>query len=142
MDYEEITIEGMTYALRPAPFREAKRNATKLLSLAKGAISARDEHVHLDIGELLANIGSPEMESVENFILMYAEARIQNAEGVEKTVLLKDMNTVNAHFKKHTSHYYPLMFAGVKYHFLPFVPGGLESLSAMSFSDLMGKALE
>lgn len=69
------------------------------------------------------NLGSPEMQSVENFVMKFCTVV---AEG--KTVLLNNEATINIHFNAYRSHYIKMMIDGLKFHFADFLPAGLVSV--------------
>lgn len=123
MDKLNLEINGRTYTLRPANFFETKTHFTKLLGITKEAIKMQGENVDIDIGQLLANVGSPEFSGVESFILAYAS--VTDTEG--KELLLKNRSEAETHFNAHRNDYATLIIEGLKYHFLDFLPATLMS---------------
>ena len=134
MQTYELIINSNKYVLRSANFFETKAQLQSLLSLAKDAINMQGENVDIDVGQIIANVGSPAFSGVENFILKYASAI--NAEGGE--ILLKNLSQAEAHFNANRSDYAQLIFEGLKYHFLDFLPAGVKSLTGIT--DYLSKA--
>lgn len=128
MQTHELIINSNRYVLRSANFFETKTQLQSLLSLAKDAINMQGENVDIDVGQIIANVGSPAFSGVENFILKYAS--VINAEGGE--ILLKNLSGAEAHFNANRSDYAQLIFEGLKYHFLDFLPAGAKSLTGIT----------
>ena len=124
MQTYELIINSNKYVLRSANFFETKTQLQSLLGLAKDAIKMQGEDVNIDVGQIIANIGSPTFNGVESFILKYASA--VNAEGGE--ILLKNVSQAETHFNANRGDYAQLIFEGLKYHFLDFLPAGAKSL--------------
>ena len=118
MQTEKHVIDGVTYTFRQANFMAARTAAMSLLVILKGGIKSADGKPEVDIGAMLENLGSPQIQSVEQFILESLEVKTQAGQ----IVLLKNMAMANEHFNKHRSHYYMLMFKGVQFHFMDFLP--------------------
>ncbi|PVZ86705.1 hypothetical protein C9426_14915 [Serratia sp. S1B] len=118
-----MTKDNITYEYRQANFIEAKNQAMKLLGLLKGCISMQDSKVDVDIGGIVSNIGSPEMQSLEQFILKYLTVTDESG----TAILLKNADVFNQHFNAHRSHYIPLIIEGAKFHFADFLPDGVAS---------------
>nr|DAI27509.1 MAG TPA: tail assembly chaperone protein [Caudoviricetes sp.] len=128
MQTYELIINSNKYVLRSANFFETKTQLQSLLGLAKDAIKMQGEDVNIDVGQIIANIGSPAFSGVENFILKYASAI--NAEGGE--ILLKNVSQAETHFNANRGDYAQLIFEGLKYHFLDFLPAGVKSLAGIT----------
>lgn len=128
MDNLEVVINGTKYTLRSANFFETKTQFQNLLSLAKEAITLKDNQVDIDIGQLLSNVGSDAFNGVENFILKYASVTNED----NRELLFKNRPDAEAHFNKHRGDYVELIFAGLKYHFLDFLPAGITSSAGMA----------
>ena len=128
MQTYELIIYSNKYVLRSANFFETKTQLQSLLGLAKDAIKMQGEDVNIDVGQIIANIGSPAFSGVENFILKYASAI--NAEGGE--ILLKNVSQAETHFNANRGDYAQLIFEGLKYHFLDFLPAGVKSLAGIT----------
>ena len=124
----ELIINSNKYVLRSANFFETKTQLQSLLGLAKDAIKMQDEDVNIDVGQIITNIGSPAFRGVENFILNYTSAI--NAEGGE--ILLRNVNQAETHFNANRGDYAQLIFEGLKYHFLDFLPAGAKSLTGIT----------
>lgn len=86
------------------------------------------EDVNIDVGQIIANIGSPAFSGVESFILKYAS--VINAEGGE--ILLRNVSQAETHFNANRGDYAQLIFEGLKYHFLDFLPAGAKSLAGIT----------
>nr|DAV06618.1 MAG TPA: tail assembly chaperone protein [Caudoviricetes sp.] len=128
MQTYELIINSNKYVLRSANFFETKAQLQNLLSLAKDAIRMQGENVDIDVGQIIANVGSPAFSGVENFILKYASTI--NSEGGE--ILLKNLSGAEAHFNTNRGDYAQLIFEGLKYHFLDFLPAGAKSLTGIT----------
>lgn len=115
--------DNITYEHRHSNFVEAMTHAKKLLAMFRGCMSLSGKTVDIDLGGVLANIGSPEMQSAEKFILKWVTAK--DADG--NVIQLDKVDVFNKHFNEHRSHYYPLIIEGMKFHFADFLPGGLAS---------------
>jgi hypothetical protein len=130
-----MNIDNITYEHRHANFIEAKSHALKLIGLLKGCISAKGEEVDIDIGAIASNIGSPEMQSVEQFILNYVT--VKDVQGT--AVLLDNPEVFNNHWNTHRSHYFKVIFDGLKFHFADFLPAGVASAKNTKLSAILSK---
>lgn len=130
-----MQLDDITYEFRQSNFIEAKNQALKLAGLLKNSLKMKGDNIDVDIGAILCNLGSPEMKSIEEFILKYLTVTDENGE----TVVLKDPSKLNAHFNAHRSHYFQVMFEGVKFHFADFLPGGGAFAQRMTLSGLVGQ---
>ncbi|MDF7679105.1 putative phage tail assembly chaperone [Enterobacteriaceae bacterium ESL0689] len=119
--------DDVIYEHRQANFIEAKNQAMKLLALLKGCISMQDSKVEIDIGGIVSNIGSAEMQGVEAFIIKYVTVRDEN----DQPVTLNRTDVFNRHFNAHRSHYIPLIIEGIMFHFADFLPDGVASAISM-----------
>jgi len=131
-----MQIDNITYEFQQSNFIEAKNHALKLTGLLKNSLKMQDGNVDVDIGAILANLGSPDMRSIEEFIIKYLSVADESGE----QDLLRDTAKFNAHFNAHRSHYFPVMFEGVKFHFGDFLPAGVGFAQNMSLSDLLTQA--
>ena len=86
------------------------------------------EDVNIDVGQIIANIGSAAFSGVENFILKYTS--VINAEGGE--ILLRNVSQAETHFNANRGDYAQLILEGLKYHFLDFLPAGAKSLTGIT----------
>ena len=118
MQTEQHVIDGVTYTFRQANFMAARTAAMSLLGILKGGVKSTGAKPEVDIGAMLENLGSPQIQSVEQFILGTLEVKNENGQ----IVLLKNVDASNEHFNKHRSHYSALMFKGVQFHFMDFLP--------------------
>lgn len=118
-----MKLDDIEYTFRQANFIEAKKQAFKLVGLAKGCFEQDNGETRFDIGQLLSNLGSQDMESVEKFVITYTEAK--DIEG--NPILLNKVDVFNTHFNKYRDHYLQVIFEGVKFHFLDFIPSGIAS---------------
>ncbi|MBD2785378.1 hypothetical protein ID858_07760 [Xenorhabdus sp. DI] len=130
-----MIIDNITYEHRQSNFMEAKNHALKLIGLLKGCIKATGENVDIDIGAVAANIGSPEMQGVEQFILKYVTA----TDVMGETILLQKPDVFNNHFNTHRSHYFQLIFDGLQFHFADFLPAGVVSAENINLSAILSK---
>ncbi|MDC9606862.1 phage tail assembly chaperone [Xenorhabdus griffiniae] len=128
-----MNIDNITYEHRQSNFIEAKNHALKLIGLLKGCISTKGDNVDIDIGAIAANIGSPEMQGVEQFVFKYVTATDENGE----TLLLQKPDVFNSHFNTHRSHYFQLIFDGLKFHFADFLPAGVASAKNINLSAIL-----
>lgn len=101
MQTYELMINENKYVLRSANFFETKTQLQSLLGLAKDAIKMQGEDVNIDVGQIIANIGSPAFSGVESFILKYAS--VINAEGGE--ILLRNVSQAETHFNANRGDY-------------------------------------
>lgn len=120
--------DNITYEHRHSNFIEAKTHAMKLLGMLKGCIAMNGEQVDIDVGGVLANIGSTEMQGIEKFILKWVIAK--DADG--NVIQLDKVDVFNTHFNTYRSHYYPLIVNGLVFHFADFLPDGVASKVNMS----------
>ena len=82
------------------------------------------EDVNIDVGQIIANIGSAAFSGVENFILKYAS--VINAEGGE--ILLRNMSQAETHFNANRGDYAQLILEGL----IDFLPAGAKSLTGIT----------
>lgn len=115
--------DNITYEHRHSNFVEAKTHAMKLLGMLKGCIAINGEQVDIDVGGVLANIGSPDMQGVEKFILKWVVAK----DADNNVIQLDKVDVFNTHFNTYRSHYYPLIVNGLIFHFADFLPDGVAS---------------
>lgn len=133
MSEQEKTIEldGVTYVMRKANFGTAIKHTKKLGSLLDGAITSMDGKTDINFGAVLENFQKPEMAEIEKFVMDWL------------TVDGKPLSTDAAlgdHFNGHADHYFKLVFEGVKFHFLRFLPIGQEFLQGISLEKLAAVA--
>lgn len=127
---ETFNINGVDYEMRKAGFMKTKQLATKLLCLLNGAVNiSKDMEFNIDIGAIARNLNSPEMSEIEKFVLDQT-----SIPGFGK---LSDASKLDQHFEDHPDNYFHVIFAGVKFHFLPLIPAGREFLQSMSMDKLM-----
>lgn len=134
----ELQIDDVAYELQRSNFFEANKQLKVLTALAKGCFTMQDGKAGFDIGELISNIGSDEFASVEKFILQHTVAT--NEEG--QKVLFQKQLEAEKFFNEHRSHYYQVIFEGLKFHFLGFLPSGLESkINTLNLAEAVTKAM-
>lgn len=134
----ELKIDEVTYELQRSNFFEANKQLKVLTALAKGCFSMQDGKAGFDIGELIANIGSEQFSSVEKFILQHTVAT--DEEG--NKVLFNNPQELSKFFNEHRSHYYQVIFEGLKFHFLDFLPSGLESkINTLNLKEMADKVM-
>lgn len=131
-----MQIDNITYDFQQSNFIEAKNHALKLTGLLKNSLKMHDGNVDVDIGAMLANLGSSDMRGIEDFVIKFLSVTNENGE----QMLLRDPAKLNTHFNAHRSHYFPVMFEGVKFHFGDFLPAGVGFAQNMSLSDLLTQA--
>ncbi|WP_445496682.1 phage tail assembly chaperone [Photorhabdus sp. SF281] len=119
-----MIIDNISYEHRLSNFIEAKNHALKLVGLLKGCIRLDGDKVDIDVGAIVSNVGSPEMQGIEQFILKYVT--VTGADG--NTVLLQKPDVFNQHFNTYRAHYFQLIIDGLKFHFADFLPGGVASV--------------
>ncbi|WP_350914694.1 phage tail assembly chaperone [Providencia huaxiensis] len=115
--------DNITYEHRHSNFIEAKTNSMKLLGVLKGCITLQGDKVDIDVGGVLANIGSPDMQTIEKFILKWVTAKDEEGNVIQ----LDKVDVFNAHFNKYRSHYFALILDGIQFHFADFLPAGVAS---------------
>ncbi|MDE9565899.1 hypothetical protein KKI93_18010 [Xenorhabdus bovienii] len=136
-----MIIDNVTYEHRQANFMDAKNHAMKLIGLLKGCIKTTGMSetgqplVDVDIGAIVSNIGSPEMAGVEQFILKYVTVTDESGE----IILLQKPDTANSHWNAHRSHYFQVIYDGVRFHFADFLPAGVASAKNINLSAILGK---
>lgn len=134
----ELQIESVAYEFQRSNFFEANKQLKVLTALAKGCFAMKDGKTSFDIGELIANVGSEEFATVEGFILKHLVATNENGE----KVLFNKQEELNKFFNEHRSHYYQVIFEGLKFHFLGFLPSGLESkISTLNLAEMASQAM-
>lgn len=117
-----MDIDNINYSHRLSNFIEAKEHALKLVGLLKGSLKVVDGDVNVDVGSILSNIGSPEMQVIEKFIMKYMTV----SENGNEIRLATDID-INNHFNKYRSHYFKIIIDGALFHFKDFLPDGLVS---------------
>ncbi|CAQ85194.1 MULTISPECIES: phage tail assembly chaperone [Photorhabdus] len=119
-----MIIDNINYEHRLSNFIEAKNHALKLVGFLKGCIKLNGDHVDIDVGAIVSNVGSQEMQGIEQFILKYVT--VTDADG--NTVLLQKSDDFNRHFNTYRAHYFQLIIDGLKFHFADFLPNGAASV--------------
>lgn len=127
MNEELIEINGTNYEMRKANFFEARDVAMTFLSVLNGAVSIKNGQPDINVGAMLSNLTSAEMEKVQSFILKYT---------VVNGVKLSSKVEAEKHFNDHRQDYFQLMFEGVKFHFVDFLPNGKEFAENMTMENL------
>ena len=80
---------------------------------------------------------APEPDSIRDFI--FKTIKVVNRDE-NKGVLFASKADQSAHFNAHRSHYTQVLVAGLKYHFLEFVPSG-EAFAKTIFGQAMNRAI-
>lgn len=127
-----MILDNITYTHRLSNFIEAKNQALKLAGLLKNGLKMQDGNMDIDIGAILTNLGSPEMRSIEEFVLKHLSVIDENGE----PVLIQDAAKFNTHFNRHRAHYFQMMFDGLKFHFADFLPAGVASVPSMNLAGM------
>ncbi|WP_334320369.1 phage tail assembly chaperone [Gilliamella apicola] len=123
MQNTDFILDDITYTFRQADFFKANKYLKKLTALLRGCFSLDGNKTGFDVGQLAANIGTEQFEEIEKFILNYVTAVDENG----KTVLFQNPQESSDFFNNHRSHYYQVIFEGLKFHFLGFLPSGILS---------------
>lgn len=132
----DFTIDSVTYTFRQADFFKANKYLKKLTALLKGCFSLDGNKTGFDFGQLASNIGTEQFEEIEKFILTYVTAVDENG----KTVLFHKPQEASDFFNTHRSHYYQVIFEGLKFHFLGFLPSGiLSNLNTLNLEEIAQK---
>lgn len=132
---KDFEIDGVKYVLTQGNFFESKKEAEKLTALLRGVVDvklntnkdgASEGGFALDIKipEILANITSPEAQGIQDFITSKMQV-IKDGEGIPTS----KKEELGRHFNQYRSHYYTVIYEGVKFHFLDFLPSGAEWLT-------------
>lgn len=132
----DFTIDSVTYTFRQADFFKANKYLKKLTALLKGCFSLDGNKTGFDFGQLASNIGTEQFEEIEKFILTYITAVDENG----KTVLFQKPQEASDFFNNHRNHYYQVIFEGLKFHFLGFLPSGiLSNLNTLNLEEMAQK---
>lgn len=128
---KEIEIDDVRYVLTQGNFFESRKEAEKLMALLRGVVDVKvqgksDFNIDIKIPEILANIVSPEFQSIQDFVMKKMQV-IKDGEGVPTSKPAQ----LEAHFNQHRSHYYKVILEGAKFHFLDFLPFGKERLQSI-----------
>ena len=133
MQSTDFTIDDVTYTFRQTDFFKANKYLKKLTALLKGCFSLDGNKTGFDFGQLASNIGTEQFEEIEKFILNYVTAVDENG----KTVLFQKPQEASDFFNTHRSHYYQVIFEGLKFHFLVFLPSGIaSSLNTLNLEEM------
>lgn len=120
---ETLELDDVVYHFSQGDFFKTKDNAEKLLSLAQGMFKLDlvdgKPNVDVDISAVLKNIANAECKDVQSFILNTVKV-VKGGDGV----LFTNQEQRGKHFNTHRSHYYQVLIAGAKFHFLDFLPSG------------------
>ena len=127
MKTETLEIGDVVYHFSQGEFFKTKDQAEKLLSLAQGMFKlelvdkdgTKQPNIDVDVGAILKNITNAECKEVQDFILSTVKV-VKNGEGI----LFTNKEQRSLHFNGHRSDYYQVLVAGVKFHFLDFLPSG------------------
>lgn len=123
-----LELDDVVYHFSEADVFTAKAHAEKLLTLARGAVKVtgagegqKGFDVNIDPAEILANIMTPEAQKIQDFVFSTVIV-VKNGEGVK----FSSKADQSMHLNKYRSHLYQIVFFGVKFHFLDFLPTGPE----------------
>ena len=121
-----LELDDVVYHFAEADVFKAKKHAEMLMSLARGAvkISGKDGStggfdVNIDPAEVLANIASLDAQAIQDFIWSTVNV-VKDGNGVK----FSSKADQSIHLGQYRSHIYPVLFFGVKFHFLDFIPRG------------------
>ncbi|BBE09464.1 Uncharacterized protein MCB1EB_1303 [Mycoavidus cysteinexigens] len=124
MNTHQFELDSITYRMTPANAMAgwtALKQAGKLLEGIKVS-----QESHLEIGTLLAHLGSPQVAEIER--LIYEHTTVQANQ--DKPFRLA--HQLETHFNQHRSHLIRILLEGCKVQFADFFKGGAwNSLSAL-----------
>ena len=139
-----LEIEGIEYHFVEADFFKAESHARKLLNFADGLIEVKmveDEDgkktpdFEINLGAVLGNLSGTNFDKIRDFVFETIKV-VDNGKGV----LFSSKNEQSSHFSGHRSHYTQVLVAGLKFHFLDFLPSG-EAFAKTMLGQAMNKAL-
>ncbi len=126
MNAHQFELDGITYRMTPANAMAgwaALKQAGKLL---EGIKVSPNQDGNLEIGTLLAHLGSPQVAEIER--LIYEHTTVQTNQ--DKPFRLS--HQLETHFNQHRSHLIRVLLEGCKVQFADFFKGGAwNSLSAL-----------
>lgn len=136
-----LELDDIVYHFAEADVFKAKKHAELLISLSRGAVKVKGNaeggkgfDVNIDPAEVLANISTPEAEKIQEFIWSTVMV-VKDGEGVKFSTKADQA----MHLGKHRSHIYQILFFGVKFHFLDFLPTG-EGFAKSILGQALNKA--
>lgn len=139
-----LEIEGIEYHFVEADFFKAESHARKLLNFADGLIEVKmveDEDgkktpdFEINLGAVLGNLSGANFDKIRDFVFETIKV-VDNGKGA----LFNSKNEQSAHFSGHRSHYTQVLVAGLKFHFLDFLPSG-EAFAKTMLGQAINKAL-
>lgn len=132
----------------------SKTKAFELLKLLDGSLKAKtikkinedgqevpDIDFDLDFTKIIANINSPAMKSVEEFILKNCKMFLKH-DGEWLQVDTAKKEEVNYVFAQYASHWLNFQIEGIKFHFVKFLPSGTGLLANLANKAVNKMALE
>ncbi len=140
-----LEIDNIEYHFSEAEFFEKEKQARKLLNFADGIIEVKtietDEGKQPDfefnLGAVLGNLSGANFDSIRDFI--FKTIKVVNRDE-NKGVLFVSKNDQSAHLNEYPQHYTQVLIAGLKYHFLDFLPSG-EAFAKTIFGQAMNRAI-
>lgn len=140
---DTLELDDVVYHFSEADFFKAESHARKLLNFADGLIEVKmienDEgnkvpDFEINLGAVLGNLSGSEFDKIRDFIFDTIKV-VDNGEGV----LFSNKTQQGQHFSKYRSHYTQVLIAGLKFHFLAFLPNG-EQFAKTIFGQALNKA--
>lgn len=114
----EKEIDEIRYIMRPANALASWSALKSAMGIFKNISGSEDK---IEIGTILQNLGSKEVELIEKLIFEHTSVVIND----EKPFKLSSQ--LDAHFNQHRSHIIQVLFSGVVYQFSDFFPKELIS---------------
>lgn len=130
METLEKEIDNVKYVMRPASAMSAWSALKKSAAIFKG-ISIDTKTGGTEIGAILENLGSQEVEQIEKLIFEHTTVVIDD----EKPFKLSSQ--IDSHFNEHRSHILQVLIAGAMYQFADFFPKELLSKATAMGSQLL-----
>lgn len=134
-----LELDGVEYHFTEADFFKAEAHARNLLNFADGLIEVKmvdnKPDFEINLGAVLGNLSGQNFEKIRDFIFETIKV-VDNGQGV----LFKTKTDQGKHFSAHRSHYSQVLVAGLKFHFLDFLPSG-EAFAKTMLGQAMNKAL-
>lgn len=133
---DTLEIDGITYTLVEGDFFKSEAMARKLLTFADGLVDVKlgeDNQPNFDInvGAIAGNLSNKEYDLLRDFIFDGLRVKDENG-GIPFT----SQSDRSKHLGAHRSHYSQIIAAGLKFHFLDFLPSGAEFVK-----NILGQAM-
>lgn len=140
---DTLEIESTVYHFTEADFFKAESHARKLLNFADGLIEVKmveedgEKRPDFDInlGAVLGNLSGANFDKIRDFIFETIKV-VEDGKGVPFTTKTEQ----SSHFSSHRSHYTQVLVAGLKFHFLDFLPSG-EAFAQTMLGQALNRAV-